>query len=175
MPNESSLPEIYGHTWAITREGLESLMAQAADVDRAKALVSKSGDTMRQTEQVRVRGDVAVLDIIGPVFHYRNILTAILGWPSAESIALDLQKALDDPAVSSIVLNIDSPGGQAGGINELAGMIREAGEQKPVQAYIGDLGASAAYWLASSATKITVDATAQIGSIGVVFGLHRYG
>lgn len=56
MSYESCLPVIYGHSWAITREGLESLMAQAAEVDWAKALVSKSGEAMRQTEQVRVRG-----------------------------------------------------------------------------------------------------------------------
>ncbi|MCF8105639.1 MAG: S49 family peptidase [Desulfohalobiaceae bacterium] len=167
------IPEFYGYSWGITQEGLERIMVQAEDVDRAQALLSKPGEAMRNTGLVRMRGDVAILDIIGPIFHYDNILTWILGWPSAEQVALDLQKALDNPAASSIVLNIDSPGGQAGGINELAGMIREAGKKKPVQSYIGDLGASAAYWLASAASKITVDATAQVGSIGVVFGLRR--
>lgn len=173
MPNNGYFAEIFGHSWGITQEGLERIMAQAADVDRAQALFSKTGEPLRNTELVRMRGDVAILDIVGPIFHYENILTWILGWPSAEQIGLDLQKALDNPAASSIVLNIDSPGGQAGGINELAGMIRAAGKKKKIQAYVGDLGASAAYWLASSASRITVDATAQLGSIGMVFGLRK--
>lgn len=169
----SCFPEIFGKSWAITMQGLESLMAQAEEVDRAQALLAKTGEHMRGADLTQIRDGVAIIDIVGPIFHYENLLTWILGWPSSEILAQDIQKTIDNPGVSSVVLNIDSPGGQVGGINELAGIIAKAKSQKPVRAYVSDLGASAAYWLASAADEITVDATAELGSIGVVFGLRK--
>lgn len=77
-----------------------------------------------------------------------------------------------DPAVKSILLAIDSPGGMVAGTAELAAEVREANTGKPVRAYIEDLGASAAYWVASQAETITANKTAQIGSIGVLAILH---
>ncbi|HEY6403773.1 MAG TPA: S49 family peptidase, partial [Blastocatellia bacterium] len=76
--------------------------------------------------------------------------------------------ALDNPNVKSILLNIDSPGGEITGISEFAQMIYNARSRKPITAYIGGLGASAAYWIASAAGEIVADATAMLGSIGVV-------
>ncbi|HHY0482735.1 TPA: S49 family peptidase [Vibrio parahaemolyticus] len=72
-----------------------------------------------------------------------------------------------------IVLNIDSPGGDANGIHELAEMIYQGRGQKPVIAYVGGDGASAAYWVATAADEVVVDATARLGSIGVVMTIKR--
>jgi signal peptide peptidase SppA len=52
-------------------------------------------------------------------------------------------------------------------VQELADAIYQAREQKPVEAYISDMGASAAYWLASQAETIGANDTAMVGSIGV--------
>jgi ClpP class serine protease len=74
--------------------------------------------------------------------------------------------------VDYIVLYIDSPGGQVGGIAELANHIRNH-ITKPVVAYVGDMAASAAYWIAAAADMIVVAPTAELGSIGVVFTMRR--
>lgn len=73
-----------------------------------------------------------------------------------------------DPAVKAILLAIDSPGGMVAGTAELAQEVAQANLTTPVHAYIEDLGASAAYWVASQARKISANATAEIGSIGVL-------
>ncbi|MCF1457754.1 MAG: S49 family peptidase, partial [Shewanella sp.] len=45
--------------------------------------------------------------------------------------------------------------------------------RKPIVAYVGGTAASAAYWIASAADEVVVDATARLGSIGVVMTLRR--
>lgn len=90
------------------------------------------------------------------------------GATSTQILATDIRQALDNPAVKAIVLNIDSPGGVASGINELADMIYAGRSQKRIVAYVGGTGASAAYWIASAAHEVVVDDTAMVGSIGVV-------
>jgi ClpP class serine protease len=92
----------------------------------------------------------------------------ISGGVTVETLAQDLTAALDDPAVRSIVLHIDSPGGEINGMHELADMVYASREIKPITAYVGYLGASGGYWLASAASRVVADATAMLGSIGVV-------
>jgi hypothetical protein len=64
-------------------------------------------------------------------------------------------------------MNIDSPGGEASGMHELAQAVYDMRDTMHITAYVGGSGASAAYWLASAAHQIVVDPTAILGSIGV--------
>ena len=53
--------------------------------------------------------------------------------------------------------------------------LQDAGKVKPVYAHIEDMGASAAYWVASQAHKVYADApTTQVGSIGTYLTLYDY-
>lgn len=77
--------------------------------------------------------------------------------------------AAADPAISAIVLRIDSPGGTVAGTADLADAVTKARLSKPVHAFVEDLCASAAYWVASQCQTITANhGTATIGSIGAV-------
>jgi len=73
-----------------------------------------------------------------------------------------------DGEVKVILLHIDSPGGTVAGTAELAADVRTANAAKPVYAYIEDLGASAAYWVAAQAGRVSANVMGQIGSIGVL-------
>lgn len=79
-----------------------------------------------------------------------------------------LRMAAKDPEVNGIMLAIDSPGGTVSGTQELAADVAAAAKLKPLYAHIDDFGASAAYWVASQARRITAGPTAQVGSIGVL-------
>jgi membrane-bound ClpP family serine protease len=70
--------------------------------------------------------------------------------------------------VQSILFDIDSPGGEAAGMFNLAATIREARKWKRVVASVNDIAASAAYGIASAADEIVVSPTSIIGWIGVV-------
>ena len=74
--------------------------------------------------------------------------------------------AAKDDDVESIIMHIDSPGGSVPGTAELANDVGKVNKEKPVTAHIDDLGASAAYWVASQAGRIVANATAEVGSIG---------
>jgi signal peptide peptidase SppA len=74
--------------------------------------------------------------------------------------------------VSAIIIDVDSPGGQASGIAELSRQIYEARGKKPIVAVANHFMASAAYWIASAADEIVVTPSGEVGSIGV-FTVHE--
>jgi len=154
--------------WAILPEMLTTILSIAARETDPEAVAAKLGRPLENTYQVEMRDGVAVIPVHGAVMRYANLFTRVSGATSIEQLALDFNQALENPAVKGIVLNIDSPGGTVAGVNELADMIYAARGRKPITAYVSGMGASAAYWLASSADEIVMDATASVGSIGVV-------
>lgn len=156
--------------WAILPESLQQLLdiASREHVPDFEAVEARRSRRMDGNERVKIRNGVAVLDITGPIFRYADVFTAVSGATAISTLARDFTAAIEDPNVSSILLNIDSPGGEVAGINEFAQMVFEGRSRKPVVAYIDGYGASAAYWIASAAEEIVADKTALIGSIGVV-------
>jgi len=79
-----------------------------------------------------------------------------------------IEKAAADPDVDSIFLLVDSPGGEVAGTEELANAVYAARQVKPTHAHVDDLTASAALWVAGQADTMTANATAEVGSVGVV-------
>jgi len=70
--------------------------------------------------------------------------------------------------VKSILLRINSGGGEAIGSFKLADAVREAAEKKPVVAYVDGMAASGAMLIASQATAIYGHKMSEVGSIGVI-------
>lgn len=172
MPR-SALELAASRTWLITPDGLDTIMAVADRQGDVEALEARLGRQLDNTRNVTVRDGVAVVPVTGPIFRYANLFTEISGAVSTETLATDIQTALDDPTVKAIVLNIDSPGGEATGINELSDLIFNARGRKPIKAYAGGMMASALYWIGSAADEVIADDTAQIGSVGVVLSLRK--
>jgi len=79
-----------------------------------------------------------------------------------------MNAALEDDDVQLIVLDVDSPGGEAAGCMELADEIREARDSKPILSVVDSLSCSAGYALASAASRMVATPSSKIGSIGVV-------
>lgn len=156
--------------WAIAPGMLDTIRAIALrENESVETLEARIGRPLQHTRSVTLRGDVAVVPVTGPIFRYANLMTQISGATSMEVLARDFTAALDDPAVSSIVLDINSPGGQVTGIADFAAMVRAA--QKPVVAYIDGTAASAAYWIAAAAAEVVMSKSAMAGNVGAVLGL----
>jgi len=158
--------------WLITPEYLETILSIAAGYGDVEALQSKLGKPLENTRAVRAVDGVAVVPIVGPIFRRANLFTEISGATSTQILATDIRAAVENPYIRGIVLELDTPGGEANGINELANQIREATRVKPVIAYAGGMMASAGYWLGAAASEIVADSTALIGSIGVVMSYN---
>lgn len=90
---------------------------------------------------------------------------------SAESIIKGLRAAFENKHSKAVMLEINSPGGspvQAGYVYDEIVRLRAKYPDKKVYAVISDLGASAAYYIASAADNIYADKASLVGSIGVI-------
>lgn len=112
---------------------------------------------------------VAIVPLMGVIAKRMNLFSQISGGASTELAIRDLRAAVDDPNVNAIILHIDSPGGTVDGTQQLAAVVREVGQSKPITALADGTMASAAYWIGSAAQSVYIaDTTTQVGSIGVV-------
>ena len=115
-----------------------------------------------------IHDGTATIPIHGELVNRGSWLDAYSGLVSYDGLTAALRQAEADPAVTGILLDIDSPGGEASGCMEAADVVRDVAGTKPVSAFVNGLGCSAAYALAAGCTDITVTPSALVGSIGVV-------
>lgn len=143
--------------------------AAGVPLDR-RAIEQATGRPLDNTRAVTIRDGVARIPVDGPIFRHANIFTEISGAVSTGTLTKDFLSAHNDATVHSILFVFDTPGGEATGVNELAGIIRQKRDEgtKRIESYVDGLCASAGYWLASATSSITTDATGALGSIGVV-------
>jgi len=164
------------HPWAITQPMLKQIAQialRANDVVK-QALEADRGAPLENTYEANIREGVAVIPVHGVLSRYASCFQEVSGMTSYDWIAQDFRKAVNNGAVRAILLDIDSPGGEVNGVDELAKQIRAARGKKPIVAYVGGQACSAAYWLASASDRIVCQATSELGSIGIVMMLTDY-
>src|SRR5690348_12767180 len=162
MSNLAAIRALVRSPWAITEDGRQEVIAAAIYALEA----GPNAQPLRNARRAVTRDGVAIIPIDGPLSKSPSILSLLCGGSDYETIGHDFQVALADPEVKAIVFDVDSPGGETTGCDELAQAIFEARGQKPICAYVSGYCASAAYWLASSADQITIGKTSIVGSIG---------
>lgn len=145
----------YPTMWNAEATGVERSLAASM----AQVLAGPRGGNTANTSGSKV----AIIPIQGTVQKRGGYCS--LG---TKDLVASLNAAIRDPEIAAIVLDIDSPGGQVDGTEELAQAVRQS--SKPVVAYIDGLGASAAYWIASQASSIFINSasTGYAGSLGVL-------
>ena len=132
------------------------------------AQISPPERVMRSDLQVP---NIAVISILGTLVRRTGAMDAASGLTSYASISAQINAAINDPNVDAVLLDIDSPGGEAGGAFDLADEIVSARSTKPIWAVANDDAFSAAYAIACSAERIYLTRTGGVGSIGVI-ALH---
>lgn len=131
-----------------------------------EAYTSQAGE--RRSPGYRVVDGIGVIDVFGALVHRGGMTpdsTYLLGY---QELSRMFETALADTAVRAIVLNMDTPGGEVGGVFDLAEAIYQARSVKPVHAVAGNLAASAGYLLASAASSLSITQTGWVGSVGAV-------
>ncbi|EBQ2675060.1 S49 family peptidase [Salmonella enterica] len=127
-----------------------------------------------QARFYQVVNGIAVLPVTGTLVHKLGGMRPFSGMTGYDGITARLQQAVSDPEVKGILLDIDSPGGQAAGAFDCADMIYRMREQKPVWALANETACSAAMLLAAACSHRLVTQTSRIGSIGVVMAHTSY-
>lgn len=116
-------------------------------------------------------GAIAVLPIHGVIMPHAGLMSDMSGGVALDTWVEMFRAAVADEAVSTIVLDVDSPGGSVALVDEVATEIRAARGSKTIVAVANTMAASAAYYLASQAGELYVSPSGMVGSIGV-FNIH---
>ncbi|EKS34344.1 S49 family peptidase [Afipia broomeae] len=114
---------------------------------------------------------VAVIPVLGSLVNRGGWIGSYSGMTSYEGLKHQISAAARDGDVRSIILDMDTPGGEAVGAFEVADVVKAAAASKAVYAVVNGMAASAGYAIASAATKIITTSSGISGSIGVVM-LH---
>ena len=159
---------LYGVPLAIHRPKLDVILAVLGPRIGLADLAAPSAFTPPVRPAATQTTKVAVIPIHGTLVRRTVGLEAESGLTSYAGLSAQLDAALASPDVAAILLDVDSPGGESGGVFDLADRIRAAAQTKPVWAVANDMAFSAAYALASAATRVFVARTGGVGSIGVI-------
>lgn len=150
--------------WCVKADWLQAMVTAikmgAVQADAARAAVKVDG------AKYTITGGVAVIPLHGSLMKR----SSKYGGTSTLWARSALRHADRNNDVQSIMVHIDSPGGTSAGTAELGDAVRRA--KKPVHAHIDDLGASAAYWVASQADHISLNRTGFAGSIGTYAAIY---
>lgn len=158
-PKLNTIQHIFSHKSGFELIGVSGVTIEAAEVS----------DQARKHAGYEVKDGVGVIGIYGPLMHRVLASEFPSGGPTTYA---DIRRAFDlamvDDDVVSIVLDIDSPGGEVSGAFDLADHIYQTRGKKPITAIANESAFSAAYLLASAADRIVLPRTAVVGSIGVI-------
>lgn len=171
------LHAVYGSYWAMSESKLHAMVSfldeYAAGVRfSAEEIRARVGEPRARTRSPDGSG-VAVLPLYGVVSHRAHLVQQISGpgGTSTEMFGKDFDAMVADPKIGTIVLDVDSPGGNVAGVQELSEKILAARSEKRIIAVANSLAASAAYWIAASASELAVTPSGEVGSIGV-YAIH---
>lgn len=159
-----------------------SELREIATPDASQFVGSALSEDGKTRKNYRVEKGTAIIPVLGSLVNRGAWLGAKSGMTSYEGLGFQIEQAAADPDVKSIVLDIDSPGGEAVGAFEVADKVRSVAKSKSVTAVVNGMAASAAYAIASAASKIVSTPSGVAGSIGVVLmhadysvALHQQG
>lgn len=159
--------------WLLSQDAFEAMqeartncVPTVAELEAHEATYALSADDVPRI--MSVAGDTAAIQINGVLTDAPDFFARFFGRGNTtySEIIKSVAMAEMDPAIKTIQLKVNSPGGHAS-TGWLEAMQAIAGASKPVEALVGDMAASAAYGLVSQAGKITAqNKLSKVGSVG---------
>lgn len=149
-----------------------ALLAAAFLIVRAKNGGPKGDSDKKAFLDLHPKEVVGWVSIRGP------IMASDSGKPwdhGAEQWARRIEQLADTKGVKAIVLDINTPGGSVGAVQEIYSRIQRVKKEKhiPFVALFGDVAASGGYYIASACDKIVAHPGTITGSIGVIFNVSN--
>ena len=158
--------------WAIRPSVLPAIAALMRSAPQIESVEESRVGVSAARGGQRVAGAVAIIPLQGIITPKGGFLSRLLGLGGGlEGFRENLNEALGNDDIGSIVIDVDSPGGSIELLHETAAEIFEARGTKPIVAVANTMAASAAYWLAAQADEVVVTPSGIVGSIGV-FSIH---
>ena len=142
----------------LTAEELEERLAPSLEARAAAASNFVGGDK------------IALLPLHGVLIPRADMFAEMSGATSLESWGQTFDALVASAEISTIVIDVDSPGGSVSYTEETAAKIARGAAQKTVIACANPICGSGAYWLASQASELVMTPSGMVGSIGVING-----
>ncbi|WP_298491552.1 S49 family peptidase [uncultured Maritimibacter sp.] len=149
-----------GQTVAIAQEYAGALLSLEARREGAP------GEAVAMVERYAISGGVAVVPVRGLLTPNTTAFEEWFGWTTYFGLVDTMSRLAANGDVRAIVLDIDSPGGLVTGCADAGAAVAAAALVKPVHAFADPVAASAAYWIASQATEVSLSRGSIVGSIG---------
>jgi len=155
--------------WAMEPAALNDLRYWMRSITGAELEAARTRAGGDDGVPLQVQDGVGVVPVQGPMMRTRGggLMAALLGIVGTDDIRRGVQAATRRDDVREIVLRINSPGGSVDGLADLSDAVLQARQTKRVTAQVEGMAASAAYQVASQATRITAGRMDMVGSIGV--------
>lgn len=119
-------------------------------------------------------GLCGVVDLEGVMSKYGSSMSRSGSTVRFRQVLRNIRSAYDDGRVQSCMIVIESGGGTTMGTPEAAAEVKATADHLPTWAYIEDIGASAAYWVASQAGRVVCNESALVGSIGTYMSVSDF-
>lgn len=156
----------------LPRIGADQLVELDGETPEPEASAFVGTPVMRQDGRYagyRMAGDgIAIAQMRGKLVNRGAWIGASSGLTSYEGMHALFSVLRADTAVRRVVLDVDSPGGEAAGAFEAAAALRALDAEKPVTVLVNAVCCSAAFLVSSGASEILVTPTASVGSVGVI-------
>lgn len=163
------------HPWNIERSMLQVIAGvlanRIAGIETDQATIEAAVVNRKNLPQPRA-GSAAIIPVYGALAPRMNMLTEMSGGMSYDKIAANIDGAMADKTVKTIVMDVDSPGGSVPGNTELVAKILRARTKKPFIGQAQFLGASAAYSILAACTEVIAAPSARVGSVGT-YAIHQ--
>lgn len=162
------------HPWAIEQSMLPviaGILARHIAGEDSRAEIDAALVNRKNLPQPRA-GSVAIIPIYGVITPRMNMMSEMSGGTTFEKLTAQLRAAMADKSVSTIVFDMDSPGGSVAGNAEFAAEVMRARTKKPIIAQAQYTMGSAAYHVGAAATEIVAAPSARVGSIGT-YWMHN--
>lgn len=164
------MQKVFSEPWLIMPDAHEAIQ-QALISHIAAPQVMESLDNAGDGHTIQSSSNIAYIQLYGVVGKHLSGLEMACGGCSLDKVSAELRAAADDPSISKILLDVDSPGGTITGVPELAHLIREIKANKDIFAFTERMMGSAAMWIASACTGILATPSAKVGSIGAYLAM----
>ena len=132
--------------------------------------IAKIGDSVPISNSIVKKSSIGIVPIYGPIYQETGSSFMEKG---SQQIADRIKKFAKDKNIKGILLDINSPGGSVGAVQEIYSTILKAKAEtkKPFVAHFGEVSASGGYYIASACDKIISKPGTITGSIGVIFSI----
>lgn len=154
--------QLINNPWLITQEGFLTLQSYV------ESYVAEDVDIVSEDSARVYDNDIAIVSVQGTLMRgVPPLIAKLFGMTDTSTFRDKMNMLAENDDIKGVLLDVDSPGGSASGIEEASEAVKALDGRKPVYSYVEGMMASASYWIGSQARMIVASNSSKVGSIGV--------